>query len=146
MNEKSDRRPRRRSAEDNRRYASTNASMKLRTGVFTIDSPTRAASPAAAVPASAKMPAPMIAPMPRAGQIKCGERAFQFALGRRGLAHQQLRTFGSKKFTHQLRRWLFRKRKMASCHFAFDSVNVNFLRASGFGLRLATERAYARCA
>jgi hypothetical protein len=29
---------------------------------------------------------------------------------------------------------------MASCHLAFDSVNVNFLRASGFGLRLATER------
>ena len=80
------------------------------------------------------------------GKIKCGERAFQFALGRRGLPHQQLRTFGSKKCTHQLRRWLFRKRKMASCHLAFDSVNVNFLRASGFGLRLATERAYARCA
>src|SRR4029077_5203687 len=65
------------------------------------------------------------------GKIKYGKRAFQFAVGRRGLAHQQLRTFGSKKCTHQLRRWFFRKRKLASCHFAFDSVNVNFLRASG---------------
>jgi hypothetical protein len=42
-----------------------------------------------------------------------------------------IRILSAKKCAHQLRRWFFRKRKTASCHFAFDSVNVNFLRASG---------------
>jgi hypothetical protein len=70
-------------------------------------------------------------PDTNAGEREWTENALHLPLRRGGLRDQMIRILGSKKCTHQLGRWFFRKRKMASCHFVFDSVNVNFLRASG---------------
>ena len=75
------RRPRRRAARKRDRCDSTQAMMKLSTGVFMIEPPAWTASPAAAVPASAKIPVPMIAPMPETGQIEGRQRALHFAIG-----------------------------------------------------------------
>jgi hypothetical protein len=69
-------------------------------------------------------------PDTNAGQSEWTENALHLSLRRGGFGDQMIRILSAKKCAHQLRRWFFRERKTASCHFAFDSVNVNFLRAS----------------
>src|SRR5450432_1394551 len=55
--------------------------IKFKTGVFQTDEITCACSPAAAVPASAKIPEPMIAPMPRQVRSNAVSERFIFRSG-----------------------------------------------------------------
>src|SRR6266566_7879270 len=65
--------------------------MKLSTGVFTIDPTASACSPAAAVPASAKIPVPMIAPMPM--QVRANGPSARFSW-RSGAAASAIKSSG----------------------------------------------------
>src|SRR5580700_10267303 len=118
--------------------------MKLSTGVFQIDASN--CSPAAAVPARAKIPAPIIAPIPR--QVRSNAVSERF-IKRSGACASRIRWSGFlvRKSCEAIRCLIdshnvFGSTSIltrASCHRLGPAVNANFQRRSYIGAALAAQ-------